>query len=63
MKVLKCSKKYQDHIHCTFAYKLACVDDKFSKPIVIFRSENAAFQFIEAILKEYEQQKKSLTKI
>ena len=59
MKVLKYSKKYQDHIHCTFAYKLACVDDKFSKPIVIFRSENAAFQFIEAILKEYEQQKKS----
>ena len=48
------SKKYQDHITCSFAYKLVCVDDKFSKPIVVFRGENAAFKFFEAILKEYE---------
>ena len=48
------SKKYQDHIACSFAYKLVCVDDKFSKPIVVFRGENAAFKFFEAILKEYE---------
>ena len=45
-----CSKKYQDHIPCSFAYKLVCVDDKFSKLIVVFRGENAAFKFIEAIL-------------
>ena len=25
------SKKYQDHIPCSFAYKLVSVDDKFSK--------------------------------
>ena len=48
------SKKYQDHITCSFAYKLVCVDDKFSKPIVVFRGENTAFRFFEAILKEYE---------
>ena len=36
------SKKYQDHIPCSFAYKLVCVDDKFTKPIVFFRGENAA---------------------
>ena len=48
------SKKYQDHITCSFACKLVCVDDKFSKPIVVFRGENAAFKFFEAILKEYE---------
>ena len=48
------SKKYQDHIACSFGYKLVCVDDKFSKPIVVFRGENAAFKFFEAILKEYE---------
>ena len=48
------SKKYQDHIACSFAYKLVCVDEKFSKPIVVFRGENAAFKFFEAILKEYE---------
>ena len=25
-----CTKKYQDHIPCSFAYKLACIDDRFS---------------------------------
>ena len=49
-----CWKKYQDHIACIFAYKLVCVDDKFSKPIVLYRGENAASKFIEAILEEYE---------
>ena len=48
------SKKYQNHIHCSFACKLVCVDDRFSKPIVVFRGENAAFEFIKAILKKYE---------
>ena len=36
------SKKYQDHVPCSFSYKLGCVDDKFSKQIVAFRGENAA---------------------
>ena len=48
------SKKYQDHVPCSFAYKLVCVDDKFSKSIVVFRGENAAYEFIKAIFKEYE---------
>ena len=41
-----------------FAYKLVCDDDKFSKPIVVFRGENAAYEFDKAILKEYEYCKK-----
>ena len=41
------SKKYQDHILCSFAYKLICVDD--TKPIAVFRGENAAYEFIEKI--------------
>ena len=56
------SKKYQDHIPCSFAYKLVCVDDEFTKPIVVFRGENAAYEFIEAILKEYEYCKKVVKK-
>ena len=52
MKVL--TQKYQDHISCSFAYKLVCVDDEFTKPIVVFRGENAAYEFIKAIFKEYE---------
>ena len=46
-----CSKKYQDHIPCNSAYKHACVDDRFSKPVLLYRGENGAFKFIEAILK------------
>ena len=49
-----CSKKYQVHISCSFAYRLVCVDDKFSQPIVAYRGENAAYKFIEEILEEYE---------
>ena len=46
------SKKYQEHIPCSFSYKLVCVDDKFNKLIAVFRGENAAYEFIKAI-KEY----------
>ena len=56
-------KKYQNHIPCSFAYKLVCVDDKFSKPIVVFRGKNAASKFIKAILKEYEYCKKVMKKL
>ena len=48
------SKKYQDHIPYGFAYKLVCVGDKFTKSIVVFRGENAAFELIKAILKEHQ---------
>ena len=30
------TKKYQDHIPCSFAYKLVSVDDKFSKDVVLY---------------------------
>ena len=42
----------------SFAYKLICVDDEFTKLIVVFRGENAALKFIEAVLKECEYCKK-----
>ena len=37
-----CTKKYHHHIPCNFAYKIVYVDDRFSKPIVIYRGKNAA---------------------
>ena len=49
MKVLT-QKKYQVHVSCSFAYKLVCVDDEFTIPIVSFGGENAPYKFIEAIL-------------
>ena len=50
MKVLT-QKKYKGYIPCSFAYKLVCVDDKLTKPIVVFRGGNAAYKFIERFLK------------
>ena len=29
------TKKYQDHVPCSFAYKVVCVDDRFTKPIEV----------------------------
>ena len=46
-------KKYQDHVPCSFAYKVACIGDRFTKWIVVYWGENTAYQFIKAILKEY----------
>ena len=60
LKVLKVftQKKYHDHIPCSFACKVVCIDDKFSKPIVVYRGKNAAYEFIKALLKEYKYCKK-----
>ena len=56
------TKKYQDHIPCNFAYKVVCIDDKFSKDIVLYRGENPIFKFIISILREYGYCKKVITK-
>ena len=34
------SKKYQDHIPCSFGYKLVCVNDKFTKPIDLLHNDS-----------------------
>ena len=57
------SKKYQNHIPCSFAYKVVCIDDEFTKPIVVFRGKNAAYEFVKSMLEEYEYCKKSDEKV
>ena len=57
MKVL-IQKKYLDHIPCSFAYKIICIDNRFTKPTIIYRGENAAYEFTKAILEEYKYFKK-----
>ena len=56
------SKNNQDQIPCSFAYKPVCVDYEFTKPIVVFRGENVAYEFTEAIHKELEYCKKVMKK-
>ena len=57
-----CTKNYQDHIPCSFAYKHVCIDDRFSKLNVLYKLENAAYKFINAIFKDYEYCKKVMKK-
>ena len=47
------TKKYEDHVPCSFAYRVVCIDHRFSKPIVVFIGKNAAYEFIKAIVEEY----------
>ena len=47
------NRKCQDHIPCSFSYKVVCIDNKFSKDVVLYRDKNAIFKFIKCIFKEY----------
>ena len=47
------TSKYQDHIPCSFAYKLVCINDKLSKDVVLYRGKNEVFKFIQNIFNEY----------
>ena len=48
------TKKYQDRIPCSFAYKVVCIDNKFSKNVVLNRGKNAIYKFIQCIFREYD---------
>ena len=54
--------KYEDHIPCSFSYKTVCIDDRFHKSTIIYRDENAAYEFIKGILEKYKYCKKTKTK-
>ena len=57
MKVLT-QKKYQDHSPCSFAYKVTCIDDRFTKPTVVYRGKNVPYEFVKAILQDHKYCKK-----
>ena len=56
------TKKYRDHVPCSISYKIVCIDDRFTKLIAVFKGENATYEFIKAILKEYKYCKKVMNK-
>ena len=41
-----CTGKDQYHILCSFAYKVVCADNKFSKKVVLYRGKNAVYRLI-----------------
>ena len=46
------TEKYQSHIPCSFAYKVVCSDNKFSKKVLLYRGKNVVYKFIKAILSD-----------
>ena len=61
MRVLT-RKKYHEHVPCSYAFKIVCIDDRFSKSIIVFRGKNAAYKFIQSILEEHEYCRKIINK-
>ena len=47
------TRKYQDHIPCSFAYKVVCINKKCSKKTCLYRGKNAVNKFLKCIFKEY----------
>ena len=56
------TKKYQDHIPCSFAYKVVCIDNKFSKKVVLYGGKNDIYRFIKSIPSEYNYCRKVIKK-
>ena len=56
------TKKYQQHIPFIFTYKVLCIDDRFRKPIVLYRGKNAVNRFIKVNHKEYRYCRKVMKK-
>ena len=56
------TRKYQDHVPCSFTYKFVCIDGRFTKPIVVYRGEHSAYEFIKATLKDYKYCRKVMNK-
>ena len=54
------TRKYQELIPCSFAYNVVCIDNKFSKTIVLYRGKRLkkVNVFIKSILNEYNYCKK-----
>ena len=48
------TSEYQDHVPCSFAYKLVCVDNLFSKDVVLYRGKNTVLKFKMCVLKKYD---------
>ena len=57
-----CTKKCHDNIPFSYVFKVVCIDNRFSKPIVVYRGENAAYEFVKTILKEYKYCKNIMKK-
>ena len=56
------TEKYQSHVRFSFAYTVVCIDNRFSKKVVLYRGKNAVYKFIKSILSEHNYCKRVIKK-
>ena len=56
------TEKSQNYIPCSFAYKVVCVNDRFNKPLVLYRGKSGIHRFIKEVLQEYDYCKNIIKK-
>ena len=57
------TEAHQKHTDCGYGYKVVCCyDDEFSKPVQVFRGENAVYKFMENMLEEVDWCKQTMEK-
>ena len=61
--VLYILKKNQNHIPNSLAYIVVCINNKLSKPIVLYRGKSGVYIFIDEIFEEYDYSKKGCMNI
>ena len=57
------TEAYQKHTDCGYGYKVVCCyDDKYTKPIQLYRGEKAVYKFMENILEKVKYCKRVMKK-
>ena len=46
------TKKYQDHVPCSFAYKVVCINNKFIKNVMLYRGKMLLVNLFSVFLKK-----------
>ena len=55
------TEAYQKHTDCGYGYKVVCCyDDKYTKPVQIYRGEKAVYKFMEKMLEEVKYCKQTI---
>ena len=46
------ANRLQNHLACSYSFKLVCVDDKFSKPFKTYLGKKTVYSFINSMIEE-----------
>ena len=46
------TNKFQEHVACSYGYKLVCVGHKFSKHFRFYLDEDAVYNFVNGMIEE-----------